>query len=122
MGSMIVHNCADTAIVVRMYGHNAPLPPVHLEPGEEMTIDAGYASRLRDIHPDLRAGSHKRDAVTVTPPPPASAPSSDPDEVGKLIAAHSKDELKAMAKELGVDIRGNLSEQAIAERIVAAMS
>lgn len=48
--------------------------------------------------------------------------SVDQSEVAKLMADHDKDGLKAMAKDLGLDVRGNLSAQKLAERIVASMS
>ena len=85
-GTMRVHNAADHVISVRLFGHNGPLKPVVMKPGDELELDAGYRRNLRAISPHLKEGSAPREPVAVdaqesfpAAPEPAPAPMAEPE-------------------------------------------
>lgn len=64
-GTFTAYNAANHAISVKLYGHNGPLRPVVMKPGDEIELDAGYRRNLRAISPHLREGSSPRKPVVV---------------------------------------------------------
>lgn len=144
-GTVKVHNAHTETIQFPIYGMNGDRRIIEMDPGDEWEIDVGYAARavhsdalggkvLKYICPFLKLGEAPKNA----PPKPEAGAVSNPaespsaeqanakrpsqasvDEVARLVAEHSKAELRDMAKELGLDARG--SEQTLAEKIAAKL-
>lgn len=142
-GTVKVHNAHDQTIQFPIYGMNGDRRIIEMDPGDEWEVDAGYAKRavyssemggkvLKYICPFLKLGAAPKksspEPETSKPQPEAVAVEAEAkmgakpsvDAVAKLVADHSKSELRDMAKELGLDARG--SEQTLAEKIAAKLS
>lgn len=139
------HNAADHVIRFRYEGR-----VIEVDPGSEFEVNAAYATRVKRVarvapspeiggkdaliflSPHLAVGpAPKAEPEPVKTegkparkdePKPEAKPAPSVDEVGALIADNSSEELRKMAKDLGVSLRGNMSDQTVAEKIVAAMN
>lgn len=130
------HNACDKPIRFLLVEGTIPRQ-VTLQPKQEIMIERGYTLRskpgfggrvVHNISPHLKIGpapqdepKPKVDADQVATPETTQEPKPevDRDAVAALVADHSKEELRKMAKDLDLDARG--SEQTLAEKIVAAM-